>query len=110
MPVKKYKISHANLPPNIFKEEGGASFLHLKVRTLRGTFVELKIKDGDVVKTSDPIAQAALEAYTAPHIPIKHKPKDRNEKVHAHYDASKYKNKKGFSSVAANSSFDHVVE
>ncbi len=108
MALKKYKISHADLPDAILKEDAEGKYLHLRIGRLVGDPVELKIYDGDVIRTEDPFAQAALEAYTPPKIPLKHKPAGSEGFTHVHYDGDEYE-ETAFATVGNTTQHKHLV-
>ena len=69
--------------------------------------VDLTLRQDEVVRTEDPFVKQALENYHPPKIPIKHHPGEVESLAYHDYDT--HKDTKPFTSVAANTTHQHVL-
>jgi hypothetical protein len=68
MDVVMYRASLKGLPPGLLKKSGRKKVLHLLIPSKNGRF-EVFVTEGMIIKTSDPISQAVLDAYSVPKAP-----------------------------------------
>lgn len=101
-------VSLQGLPKTILRMQGRSKVLHLRVPTVAGK-VELKFKQGDIVRTCDWKARAALENYRVPRVNIFNKPKGANEFTHVYHDHQLFEGIKVFCIVEATDNFQHEI-
>ena len=109
--IRKFKVSFTGQPDTMFKTDGeGDKFLHLRVPTLdTRPSVDLRIYDGEVVRTTDDLVAHTLENYRTPKVPIKKAPRGTTVLSHALHDDITTKELQIFTAVAVNTSVHHEI-
>ena len=107
MGVVKYRVSLKGLPPRMLTTFRGRQVLRLIIPSKNGRF-DVVAFDGLVIKTTDPLCQAALDAYRPPKIPqvVKHHKDGTSE--HKTWKHADYRDVKPFKRIGANAA--HHIE
>ena len=106
MASRKFRFSLEGLPPQVISRVDGVPVLRLRITTQAGQ-KDLTIRDGQIVKTEDGIAQLQLERYAPPKLPrITRKLKGALSAVSMTHKFEDYKDVRPFVEVADDSLHD----
>lgn len=108
MAYSYYQVSLKGLPKTVLRAQGRSKILHLRIPTVTGK-VEVKFKNGDIVRTQDWKAKAALEHYRVPRINIFSKPKGKTVFKHAYHDHKEYGDIIVFTEIDETDNFQHEI-
>ena len=108
MTVCKYRITLANMPSQLITDFEGTPVLKLRLTTQFGR-KDVILREGEIIRTEDPLVKAALEGYGPPKmVPIIKKPRGEVLAADAMYNHEDYKDVRPFTKVANNLS--HHIE
>ena len=101
MGVVKYRVSLKGLPMSMLHMVKGRKILRLIIPSKNGRF-DVKAFEGLIIKTTDPISQAVLDAYHPPRAPQVMRHAKDGSTQHKTWKYDEYKHVKPFTRVGAN--------